>query len=118
MDWDAGPDPDDEMCNVQPFALTGIDFHGKWYDLTPSKEAEKKYKKKMDKLKGMKIKLDITYDWDVEEMEERGPKRGLFRTVTRALKKKTPKANVDKLSEPERRKMELRYIISYLSLLL
>ena len=108
LDWDAGPDPDDEMANLKPMALTGTDFNGKWFELIPSKEAEKKYKKKKDKLQGMKIKLDITYDWDVVEETEK-KKKGLFKSISKTFKKKKKKeANVDKLSEPERRKMELR----------
>jgi len=105
MDWDAGPDPDDEMGHLAAFTLNGVDKEADWMELTPSKEAEKKYKKKRDKLKDMKIKMGIKYDWDVEPVETK-KKGGLFSK----LKPKAAKAaqTVDKITEPQRRVMQLR----------
>ena len=117
MDWDAGPDPDDEMGNIKPLTVNGRDFDD-WIALIPSKEAQKKFKKKKSRLEGMKIKIGIKYDWDVDPdagKKKKGLLGGLAKSMPKLQKKKST-AFVDKLSEPERRPMQLRYIYMFPSL--
>eukprot|EP00485_Elphidium_margaritaceum_P001758 CAMPEP_0202694498 /NCGR_PEP_ID=MMETSP1385-20130828/8345_1 /ASSEMBLY_ACC=CAM_ASM_000861 /TAXON_ID=933848 /ORGANISM="Elphidium margaritaceum" /LENGTH=1708 /DNA_ID=CAMNT_0049350357 /DNA_START=54 /DNA_END=5180 /DNA_ORIENTATION=+ len=111
MDWDAGPDPDDEMCSIQPMTLSGVDFGDRWFDLRPSKEAMQKYKKKPDKLKNMKLKLSMRFEMmEAPEKKESASKKlgAVFKKVIPKKKAKKPEFETSKLSEPSRRTMELR----------
>ena len=120
MDWDWGPGIDDEMCFLEPMQLSGVPFVG-WMDLKPSKETEKKYRKKMDKIQGMKIKIGIKYEWiDPEDEEKESGKKkkglgGLVGKLGQSIKKTAninpgPKVEIgEKLKKPDRKPMQLRY---------
>ena len=119
MDWDWGPGVDDEMCFLEPMQLSGVPFEG-WYDLKPSKEVQKKYKKKMDKIAGMKIKIGIKYEWiDPEEVveEKKSVFGGMLGSIKKEMKKATkqaPKVEIaEKLESPDRKPMRLRYVIMW-----
>ena len=119
MDWDWGPAADDEMCYIEEMQLSGIPFEG-WMELLPSKEVQKKYRKKMDKLKGMKVKIGIKYEWidpDAEQKDDGKSKGlgGLFDNVTSSIKKKGKETkhralNIERLEKPERKPMHLRFV--------
>jgi len=112
MDWDFGLDKDDEMGYIDPMTLTGTDFEG-WLKLKPSKEVQKKYKKKPYLLDAMKIKIKIKYQWDDVGLDEdaRQKKKGnalSFLSNLAPKKEKKPGVEIEKLHEPKRQPMQLR----------